>query len=250
MKFFSTFFNERYNNTILEENYNRWVYHRTKINPENSSLFNSGIDINATNTGVYGKGLYCTLQPEDDFGYNFLDINKNSDKISHFNEYGEYTIRGKVNYNNFLILDYDFFNEVTGGDEQEYKKHLQKAGLFIDVEYDDDGNIIDGSQEITDGIRKYHQYDPWGFNVIVKRYHEDWKRQGYSGCVFYVESIGDMLVIWDKNKFIPHSYRKSELVFSNEHQNYKLKNSEWLKVTPNIKKILSSDINPKRLKNV
>lgn len=243
MKSFYDFLVDHDGIIVLNESYQRWVYHRTRINPEEGTLFDSGIDKQLSSENYYGPGLYCTYNPADDLGYNFFDTKYNK-KISHFENFGEYEIRGKVNYQNFIILDYHNYHQITNKNLDSFEDHLRDIGLFLDW-----GSNDDTDAPITDGIR-YQCSGTGEGNELVLRHHSVWIKQGYSGCVFPTEQMGMILVIWDKKKFIPHSYRKSELVWSREHQNYHVKSSDWKKITPNIKKILHRDIKPGRLKNI
>ena len=147
-----------------------WVYHRTKDNPESSSILTHGIKPSTNQSAMYGRGLYCCY-----------DLNQQL-KPNMEGNYGEYILKGKIDLNGFAILDSDVY--WLANPRGNFQEHLKQIGTNIESVQDE----IPYTSRIAQNI--------W----------EKCKANGYNGIIFTGESDGKVAVIWNRRNFIPYQY--------------------------------------------
>ena len=146
-----------------------WVYHRTKNNPEESDIVKYGIKPSTNQSAMYGKGLYCCY-----------DINQQlKPDMEH---YGDYILKGKIDLNGFAILDSDIYG--LANQRGNFQEHLRQIGTDMESVQD----TIPYTSRIAQNI--------W----------EKCKQDGYNGIVFTGQSDGKVAVIWNRRNFIPYQY--------------------------------------------
>ena len=152
-----------------------WVYHRTKNNPEESDIVKYGIKPSSNQSALYGKGLYCCY----DLDQQLKPKMKN---------YGRFILKGKIDLNGFAILDEDVFR--LANPRGDFEKHLKEIGTSL--------------MEAKD--RSILPYT----SRIAQRIWKKCKQNGYNGIVFTGESDGKVSVIWNRRNFIPYQYSKDD----------------------------------------
>jgi len=148
-----------------------WVYHRTHDNPEESDIVTHGIKPSTNQSAMYGKGLYCC--------YDFdQQLKPNMEK------YGKYILKGKIDLNGFAILDEDIYQ--LANPKGDFESHLRKIGTSL--------------MEAKDiSILPYT-------SRIAQRIWKKCKQNGYNGIIFTGENDGKVAVIWNRRNFIPYQY--------------------------------------------
>jgi hypothetical protein len=164
-----------------------WVYHRTKNNPEESDIITQGIRPSTNQSAMYGRGLYCC--------YDFDQQLK-----SQMEMYGDYIIKGKVDLNNFAILDENVYR--LANPRGDFEKHLKDIGTNMN------------------SVKHNIPYTSRTARIIWKKC----KEKAYNGIVFTGETDGKVVVIWNRRNFIPFQYTMDDGI-------------NWIKLTPNIKSI-------------
>jgi hypothetical protein len=150
-----------------------WVYHRTKENPEDSDIVKYGIKPSSNQSAMYGKGLYCC--------YDFDQQLKSGMK-----RYGAYILKGKIDLNGFAILDKDVFR--LANPRGDFEKHLKEIGTHIG---------------------EFERILPYTSNIANKIWKKC-KQNGYNGIIFYGGTDGKVAVIWNRRNFIPYQYTKDD----------------------------------------
>jgi hypothetical protein len=148
-----------------------WVYHRTPDDPEESSIVTHGIKPSTNQSAMYGRGLYCCY-----------DINQQLKPD--MEQYGEYILKGKIDLNGFAILDYEIYG--LANPRGNFQEHLKQIGTNMESMKD----TIPYTSRIAQNI--------W----------EKCKANGYNGIIFTGESDGKVAVIWNRRNFIPYQYSK------------------------------------------
>jgi len=151
-----------------------WVYHRTKNNPEGSNIITHGINPSTNASALYGRGLYCCYDLDQ-------QLKPNMEK------YGEYILKGKIDLNGFAILDEDIYQ--LANPKGIFESHLKKIGTSL--------------MEVKD--RSIAPYT----SRIAQRIWERCKRNGYNGIIFTGETDGKVAVIWNRRNFIPYQYSEN-----------------------------------------
>jgi hypothetical protein len=148
-----------------------WVYHRTHDNPEGSEIITHGIKPSTNQSAMYGKGLYCC--------YDFdQQLKPNMEK------YGEYILKGKIDLNGFAILDEDIYQ--LANPKGNFESHLRKIGTDIE-------NVKDETPYTSS---------------IAQNIWKECKQNGYNGIIFTGRNDGKVAVIWNRRNFIPYQYSK------------------------------------------
>ena len=146
-----------------------WVYHRTPDNPERSDILTKGIRPSSNQSAMYGKGLYCC--------YDFdQQLKPNMEK------YGDYILKGKIDLNGFAILDSDVY--WLANPKGNFQEHLEQIGTNIE-------SVKDESPYTS---------------RIAQNIWKKCKQKGYNGIIFTGGSDGKVAVIWNRRNFIPFSY--------------------------------------------
>jgi hypothetical protein len=156
-----------------------WVYHRTKVNPETTSIHKNGIDTYYNSRAMYGQGLYTC--------YDFSQQLKPKMK----SEYGDFILKGKIDLSGFIILDKNVFEKVNP--HKNYTEYMKTLGFNELPENDYEDKII-----YTSG---YAQYLVNNIKNITQK---------NNGILFVGKHDGKVAVIWNKNNFIPYSYSKDD----------------------------------------
>ena len=146
-----------------------WVYHRAKKNPEDSEILTHGIKPSTNESAMYGKGLYCCYDLNE-------QLKPNMEK------YGDYILKGKIDLNGFAILDSVIYG--LANPRGNFQEHLKQIGTDMESVQD----TIPYTSRIAQNI--------WG----------KCKQDGYNGIVFTGESDGKVAVIWNRRNFIPYQY--------------------------------------------
>ena len=94
-----------------------WVYHRTPDDPEESSIVTQGIKTSTNQRSMYGRGLYCCY-----------DLNEQL-KPNMEAQYGDYILKGKIDLNGFAILDEEVYR--IANPRGDFEKHLRDIGSSI-----------------------------------------------------------------------------------------------------------------------
>ena len=152
-----------------------WVYHRTKNNPEESDIVKYGINPSSNQSAMYGKGLYCCYDLDQQLK-------------SRMKKYGAYILKGKIDLNGFAILDEDIFR--LANPRGDFEKHLKQIGTSL--------------MEAKD--RSILPYT----SRIAQRIWKKCKQNGYNGIIFNGETDGKVAVIWNRRNFIPYQYTKDD----------------------------------------
>ena len=185
-----------------------FVYHRTKKNPEQYSIWDVGIDPKQNNSAMYGKGLYCT--------YSFTSQEgSNGDDMDMSDRYGNYIIRGKVDFSNFFIFSKSLFSKVRPN--ENYLDQYKKYKLL------NDPKAVAAAQQQDQNPNEYSSHLALGLWTLVKR-------KGVSGIAFTGHHDGDVVAIYNKNAFIPQGYSDDN-------------GKTWKPVPANISNIKSADPN-------
>lgn len=177
-----------------------WVYHRTWYNPENSDISEKGIQPSRNASAMYGKGLYCCYDLEQQFKENMRS-------------YGRYILKGKIDLTNFVILDKDVFENAQP--KENFENYLKKLG----INFKDWQESLPYTSDIANGV--------WRIA----------KQKGYNGIIFTGRNDGKVAVIWNRNNFIPYQYALDEIrsekpiMFSSDIS------LEWKNLNPNVKNI-------------
>ena len=146
-----------------------WVYHRTRDNPEGSAILTHGIKPSTNQSAMYGRGLYCCY-----------DLNQQlKPNMEH---YGDYILKGKIDLNSFAILDYEIYG--LANSRGNFQEHLRQIGTDM--------------ESVQDSI-------PYT-SRIAQNIWEKCKANGYNGIIFTGESDGKVAVIWNRRNFIPYQY--------------------------------------------
>ena len=146
-----------------------WVYHRAKKNPEGSDILTHGIKPSTNQSAMYGKGLYCCYDLNE-------QLKPNMEK------YGAYILKGKIDLNGFAILDSEIYG--LANPRGNFQEHLKQIGTDMESVQD----TIPYTSRIAQNI--------W----------EKCKQDGYNGIVFTGQSDGKVAVIWNRRNFIPYQY--------------------------------------------
>ena len=163
-----------------------WVYHRTKENPEGSEILTHGIKPSSNQSAMYGKGLYCCYDLDQ-------QLKPNMEK------YGDYILKGKIDLNGFAILDEDVFR--LANPRGNFEEHLKKIGTDI--------------EDVRNVSSFFHPYT----STIAQKIWRSCKQRGYNGIIFTGETDGKVAVIWNRRNFIPYQY-------SEDGNNWKRLNSD------------------------
>ena len=151
-----------------------WVYHRTKNNPAFSEIFSSGIRKEKNQNAMYGKGLYCCYDLSQQLKSNMI------------HQYGRYILKGKIDLNNFAILDKSIYD--ISNPNKSFEEHLIKIGTNIN--------------EIKEVL-------PYTSEIAVKIWR-NCKLNGYNGIIFTGQNDGKVAVIWNRQNFIPYQYSEDD----------------------------------------
>ena len=151
-----------------------WVYHRTKNNPSFSEISLSGIKKERNQNAMYGKGLYCCYDLSQQLKSNMI------------HQYGKYILKGKIDLNNFAILDKDIY--YISNPNKSFEEHLIKIGTNIDE------------------IKKVLPYT----SEIAVKIWRNCKLNGYNGIIFTGQHDGKVAVIWNRQNFIPYQYSEDD----------------------------------------
>jgi hypothetical protein len=146
-----------------------WVYHRTKDDPEESSIVTQGIKTSINQRAMYGRGLYCCY-----------DINEQLKP--NMEQYGEYILKGKIDLNGFAILDEEVYR--MANPRGDFEKHLRDIGTTI----------------TTLGYNLPYT------SRTAKLIWQGCKQKGYNGIIFTGETDGKVAVVWNRRNFIPYQY--------------------------------------------
>lgn len=182
-----------------------WVYHRTRVNPEEALLSKEGIKPSANTSAAYGKGLYCCYDIDEQFKGTMRG-------------YGRFILKGKVDLKGFVILDKDVFE--LANPKENFENYLKS--LNIDLE-------------------KYNEKLPFTSDIASQIWN-DAKRRGANGIVFTGRNDGKVAVIWTRQNFIPYQYAsdrvESEVVGKTWITTIENpKDLEWINLNPNISHI-------------
>jgi hypothetical protein len=150
-----------------------WVYHRTKKNPEDSDIVKYGIKPSSNQSAMYGRGLYCCYDLDE-------QLKPNMEK------YGDFILKGKVDLNGFAILDEDIYR--LANPRGDFEIHLRKIGTH--------------SKAVKSQIESENPYT----SIIARQIWRECKLKGYNGIIFTGERDGKVAVIWNRRNFIPFSY--------------------------------------------
>jgi hypothetical protein len=164
-----------------------WVYHRTKNNPEDSDIVKYGIKPSTNQSAMYGRGLYCCYD---------LDQQLKPD----MKKYGAYILKGKIDLNNFAILDIYVYR--TSNPKGNFEEHLKQIG--------------------TD-IGEFQRVFPYT-SKIANKIWKTCKQNGHNGIIFIGETDGKVAVIWNRRNFIPYQYSEDD-------------GKTWKKLKPDISSI-------------
>jgi hypothetical protein len=194
-------FDRLYQEVILEKIYGNtgWVYHRTKTNPESSDILKKGIVPGVNNSAMYGTGLYATYDLQDQLSSTMK------------RNYGEYILKGKINLDNFVILDKEIYD--ISGNKEDFKDYLKKFNV---------------------GLGEISQYTS---DIAAEKWH-NWKKRKYNGIIFTGRNDGRVAVIWNRRNFVPSSYSEDD-------------GNTWKKLKSDISTIkkvrnVESDIDPQK----
>ena len=146
-----------------------WVYHRTKDDPEESSIVTQGIKASTNQRAMYGRGLYCCYD---------LDQQLKPD----MEKYGAYILKGKIDLNGFAILDEELYR--IANPRGDFEKHLRDIGTNISA------------------VRYNLPYTSKTAKIIW----QGCKQKSYNGIVFTGETDGKVAVVWNRRNFIPYQY--------------------------------------------
>ena len=146
-----------------------WVYHRTKENPEGSAILTHGIKPSTNQSAMYGRGLYCCYDLNE-------QLKPNMEK------YGAYILKGKIDLNGFAILDYEIYG--LANPRGNFQEHLKQIGTNM--------------ESVQDSI-------PYT-SRIAQNIWKKCKTNGYNGIIFTGENDGKVAVIWNRRNFIPYQY--------------------------------------------
>lgn len=146
-----------------------FVFHRTWNNPEDSDILKRGIQPSRNTSAMYGTGLYCCYDLEEQLKPNMKN-------------YGRYILKGKVDLSNFVILDKDVFEKALP--KENFERYLKKFGVELE---------------------KWQQSLPYT-STIAAQIWRNAKVKGYNGIVFTGRNDGKVAVIWNRNNFIPIQY--------------------------------------------
>jgi hypothetical protein len=146
-----------------------WVYHRTQGNPEESDIVTQGIKPSNNQSAMYGRGLYCCY-----------DLNQQLKP--NMRKYGQYILKGKIDLNGFAILDEDIYR--LANPRGNFERHFSK--IVADIE-----NI---------------DYDTPYTSLIAQKIWGKCKQNGYNGIIFTGKTDGKVAVIWNRRNFIPYQY--------------------------------------------
>lgn len=183
-----------------------WVYHRTRVNPEEALLSKEGIKPSANSSAAYGKGLYCCYDIDEQFKGTMRG-------------YGRFILKGKVDLRGFVILDKDVFE--LARPKENFENYLKS--LNIDLE-------------------KYNEKLPFTSD-IASQIWDDAKRRGANGIVFTGRNDGKVAVIWTRQNFIPYQYA-SDIEETRTTEGWSgtriiqtPKDLKWINLNPNISHI-------------
>jgi hypothetical protein len=148
-----------------------WVYHRTKNNPEESDIVTQGIKPSTNQSAMYGKGLYCCYDLDQQLQPNMI-------------KYGNYILKGKIDLNGFAILDSEIY--WLANPKGNFESHLRKIGTHIEI------------------VKAESPYT----STIAEKIWKKCKESGYNGIIFTGRSDGKVAVIWNRRHFIPNMYTR------------------------------------------
>ena len=146
-----------------------WVYHRAKKNPEDSDIVKYGIKPSSNESAMYGRGLYCCYDLNE-------QLKPNMEK------YGAYILKGKIDLNGFAILDEEVYK--LANPRGNFQEHLKQIGTDM--------------ESVKDTL-------PYT-STIAQQIWRSCKQRGYNGIIFTGESDGKVAVIWNRRNFIPYQY--------------------------------------------
>ena len=148
-----------------------WVYHRTKNNPEGSDIVTQGIKPSTNQSAMYGRGLYCCYDLDQQLQPNMI-------------KYGGYILKGKIDLNGFAILDSEIY--WLANPKGNFESHLRKIGTHIEI------------------VKAESPYT----STIAEKIWKKCKESGYNGIIFTGRSDGKVAVIWNRRHFIPNMYTR------------------------------------------
>lgn len=181
-----------------------WVYHRTWNNPENSDISKKGIQPSRNASSMYGKGLYCCYDLEQQFKENMRS-------------YGFFILKGKIDLSNFVILEKDVFENARP--KENFENYLDKLGIRF---------------------KNWQENLPYTSDIANSVWRRA-KQNGYNGIIFTGRNDGKVAVIWNRNNFIPYQYAFDQTKQSDEKpissEIIPPNKLEWKNLNPNIKNI-------------
>jgi len=121
-------------------------------------------------------------------------------KSNMIHQYGRYILKGKIDLNNFAILDKDIY--YISNPNKSFEEHLIKIGTNIDE------------------IKKVLPYT----SEIAVKIWRNCKLNGYNGIIFTGKNDGKVAVIWNRQNFIPYQYSEDDA-------------KSWKKLKPDISSI-------------
>jgi YD repeat-containing protein len=194
---------------LLEKIYGNigWVYHRTGKYGQDittSDIFSTGIKPSKNLAAMYGSGLYTTYDLEDQLKPKMAE------------NYGPVILKGKIDLNNFVILDKDVYEKTNS--KVPFERYI-KSLKYIDY------NELINTQFTSD---------------IAVDFWKKFKQEDKSGIIFTGRTDGRVAVIWDRKHFLPVGYSIDD-------------GKTWTQKKPDIKTIKdpkkrTEDIDPERFK--
>ena len=112
-------------------------------------------------------------------------------------KYGAYILKGKIDLNNFAILDEDIYR--LANPRGDFEKHLKQIETYIE---------------------KFQRVFPYT-SKIANEIWKSCKENGYNGIIFTGETDGKVAVIWNRRNFIPYQYSEDD-------------GESWKKLNPDI----------------
>jgi len=182
-----------------------WVYHRTNKDPESSTLPTQGIKHAENKTAMYGTGLYCC--------YDIQEQLKET-----MQKYGAWLIKGKINLDGFVILDKDIFEAARPKE-----------------------NFIDYLKSLNVNLEEYEKALPHTSEIAFEIWRKE-KIKGANGIIFTGSRDGKVAVIWTRQNFIPYQYAKTRIE-KETLTTFQIvdvtnpKDLQWVNLNPNISNI-------------
>ena len=163
-----------------------WVYHRTRIHPEQHDLVKGMFNKKGNVRASYGQGLYSTFNLDSQLEQKMKDM------------YGPYILRMKVNISNFFILDKDVFQILHP--EKKFWKYVQDTGMKLS------SLGLHDHYDLHDYFEEFPHKEPEFGSDIAKVKHEYLIKKGFSGIIFNGRTDGKVAVIWKPETLVINSY--------------------------------------------